>query len=78
MLVLLVPVPDEGQRQEPPRGVAQMEYGRVHGGPAGKGRANGGVPQRDPPSTPTHRGLKGWQWRLKLRLDELQRLVFHV
>lgn len=30
------------------------------------------------PSTPTHRWLKGWQRRLKLRLDELERFMFHV
>lgn len=84
MPVLLVPVPDKRQRKEPPRGVAQMAYRKTHGAgaaggcPAGKGRANGGVLQWDPPSTPTHRWLKGWQRRLKLRLDELERLMFHV
>lgn len=46
--------------------------------PAGKGRADVEALQPDAPPTPTHCWLKGWQRCLKLRLDELERFMFHV
>lgn len=50
----------------------------MHKRPAGKGRADIEALQPDAPRTPTHCWLKGWQRRLKLRLDELERFMFHV
>lgn len=50
----------------------------MHTRPAAKGRADIEALQSDAPRTPTHRWLKGWQRRLKLRLDELERFMFHV